>query len=69
MKRAWTAAAALVLGSACLPGAVTHYQTVIEGILERDIGVAKYFSYIVIKSPIVKLHYPLAKLFGPSGLG
>jgi DNA-binding Lrp family transcriptional regulator len=43
---------------------VSHYQTVVEGILEQDIGVAKYFSYIVIKSPIQKLHYPLAKLFG-----
>lgn len=42
---------------------VAHYQTVIEAILERDIGVSKYFSYIVIKSPIVKLHYPLGKLF------
>jgi DNA-binding Lrp family transcriptional regulator len=41
---------------------VAHYQSVIEDILERDIGVAKYFSYIVIKSPIEKLHYPLAKL-------
>ncbi|MCC6172673.1 MAG: Lrp/AsnC family transcriptional regulator [Gammaproteobacteria bacterium] len=43
---------------------VAHYQAVIEGILERDIGVAKYFSYIVIKTPFQKLHYPLAKLFG-----
>jgi hypothetical protein len=25
-----------------------------EAILERNIGVSKYFSYIVIKSPIVK---------------
>jgi DNA-binding Lrp family transcriptional regulator len=41
---------------------VAHYQSVIEDILERDIGVAKYFSYIVIKSPIERLHYPLAKL-------
>jgi DNA-binding Lrp family transcriptional regulator len=41
---------------------VAHHQSVIETILERDIGVAKYFSYIVIKSPIEKLHYPLAKL-------
>jgi DNA-binding Lrp family transcriptional regulator len=48
---------------------VTHYQSVMEGILERNIGVAKYFSYIVIKSPIVKLHYPLAKLFTTSGQG
>jgi DNA-binding Lrp family transcriptional regulator len=44
---------------------VAHYQSVMENILERNIGIAKYFSYIVIKSPIVKLHYPLAKLFGP----
>ena len=42
---------------------VAHYQSIIENILERDIGVAKYFSYIVIKTPIEKLHYPLAKLF------
>jgi len=42
---------------------VAHYQSIMENILERDIGVAKYFSYIVIKSPIEKLHYPLAKLF------
>ncbi|MGQ0836007.1 MAG: Lrp/AsnC family transcriptional regulator [Gammaproteobacteria bacterium] len=47
---------------------VAHYQSVIEGILERDIGVAKYFSYIVIKSPFQKLHYPLAKLFGDEHL-
>jgi len=44
---------------------VAHYQSVMESILEHDIGVAKYFSYIVIKSPIEKLHYPLAKLFSP----
>jgi DNA-binding Lrp family transcriptional regulator len=42
---------------------VAHYQSIMENILERDIGVAKYFSYIVIKSPIEKLHYPLTKLF------
>jgi DNA-binding Lrp family transcriptional regulator len=42
---------------------VGHYQSVMEDILDCNIGVAKYFSYIVIKSPIEKLHYPLAKLF------
>ena len=36
----------------------------IENILERNIGITKYFSYIVIKSPIVKMYYPLVKLFG-----
>lgn len=29
---------------------VSHYQEVIEGILERNIGMEKYFSYIVIKT-------------------
>ena len=43
---------------------VAHYQSVIESVLEREIGVAKYFSYIVIKTPFQKLHYPLGRLFG-----
>lgn len=43
---------------------VNHYQSIIEGLLERNIGIEKYFSYIVIKSPIVKMYYPLVKLFG-----
>lgn len=33
---------------------VDHYQEVIEALLERDVGIAKYFSYIVIKSPLVR---------------
>jgi len=41
---------------------VTHYQSVMEGLLERDIGIEKYFSYIIIKSPIVKTHYHLESL-------
>ena len=43
---------------------VNHYQNVIEGLLERKIGIEKYFSYIVIKSPFVKYHYPIDRLFG-----
>lgn len=42
---------------------VAHYQSIMESILESEVGVAKYFSYIVIKSPIVKVHCPLSKLF------
>ena len=33
---------------------VAHYQEIVENILERNIGVDKYFSYIVIKSILVK---------------
>jgi DNA-binding Lrp family transcriptional regulator len=42
---------------------VNHYQQVIEGLLERNIGIEKYFSYIVIKSPFVKTHCAIEKLF------
>jgi len=42
---------------------VNHYQTLIEGLLERNIGIAKYFSYIVIKTPFVKSHLPIEQLF------
>lgn len=42
---------------------INHYQAVIEDVLDRDIGVDKYFSYIVIKSSFVKHHFPLERLF------
>ena len=41
---------------------VPHYQSVVERLLEAEIGVEKYFSYVVIKSVFVKQHYPLEKL-------
>jgi DNA-binding Lrp family transcriptional regulator len=44
---------------------VNHYQQIIEGLLERNVGIEKYFSYIVIKSPFVKTHYPILRLFNP----
>ncbi len=41
---------------------VLHYQSIVEELLERRIGIEKYFSYIVIKSPFIKHHYPIEKL-------
>lgn len=43
---------------------VAHYQSIIEGMLESDFGIEKYFSYVVIKSPFIKHHYPIQNLFG-----
>lgn len=43
---------------------VAHYQSIIEGMLENDYGIEKYFSYVVIKSPFIKHHYPIQDLFG-----
>jgi DNA-binding Lrp family transcriptional regulator len=47
---------------------VSHYQSVIENILDRDLGIEKYFSYIVIKSPIIKPSYPIKVLFDDRSL-
>ncbi|WP_342363494.1 Lrp/AsnC family transcriptional regulator [Terrarubrum flagellatum] len=42
---------------------LSHYQEIVEGMLERNIGISKYFSYIVIKTPIQKFEHPLGSLF------
>ncbi|MBV1790452.1 Lrp/AsnC family transcriptional regulator [Marinobacterium sp. D7] len=44
---------------------VVHYQSIMEDLLEQRIGIDKYFSYIVIKSPVVKRYYPIEKLIAP----
>jgi DNA-binding Lrp family transcriptional regulator len=41
---------------------INHYQEQMENLLERNIGIEKYFSYIVLKSPIVKSVLPLKAL-------
>jgi len=38
---------------------VSHYQEIFESILDRNIGVEKYFSYIVIKSVIDRDSVPV----------
>lgn len=43
---------------------VSHYQSIIENMLESDYGIEKYFSYIVIKSPFIKHKFPIQNLFG-----
>ncbi len=47
---------------------VAHYQSVIEGMLEGEYGIEKYFSYVVIRSPFIKRHYPIQGLFGEQSL-
>lgn len=41
---------------------VRHYQEVVEGLIDRDIGIARYFSYVVIKRVHERLDYPLKEL-------
>ncbi|WP_343548576.1 Lrp/AsnC family transcriptional regulator [Ralstonia sp.] len=42
---------------------VAHYHSIAEDVLRQDVNIDKYFSYIVIKSPINKSHYPIEQLF------
>lgn len=41
---------------------IAHYQQMIETMLDRNMGISKYFSYIVIKSTVVKNHVALKSL-------
>ncbi|WP_386080583.1 Lrp/AsnC family transcriptional regulator [Vreelandella sp. F11] len=41
---------------------IAHYQGVMEALIEDEIGIEKYFSYIVIKTPINKEQLPLRTL-------
>lgn len=42
---------------------IGEYQSIMERLVDLDIGIDKYFSFVVLKSPIVKAHVPLASIF------
>nr|WP_156584127.1 Lrp/AsnC family transcriptional regulator [Agrobacterium vitis] len=42
---------------------IGEYQSIMERLTDMDIGIDKYFSFVVLKSPIVKSHMPLTSLF------
>ncbi|WP_353224566.1 Lrp/AsnC family transcriptional regulator [Salinisphaera hydrothermalis] len=42
---------------------VGEYQTIIENLGDGEIGIDKYFSFVVMRSPFVKNHLPLKSLF------
>jgi len=44
-------------------GGIVEYQTIMERLIDMDIGIDKYFSFVVLKSPIIKPHMPLTSLF------
>lgn len=39
-----------------------HYQDVVEGLLAQNIGIARYFSYVVIKRVHERFEYPIRDL-------
>lgn len=42
---------------------IGEYQEIMEKLTDMDIGIDKYFSYVVLKSPIMRAHMPLTTLF------
>nr|WP_241665525.1 Lrp/AsnC family transcriptional regulator [Pseudoroseomonas oryzae] len=44
---------------------IQHYQDTIEMLLAQNIGIEKYFSYVVIKTVFAHQNYPLERFFPP----
>lgn len=42
---------------------IVEYQTMMERFIDMDIGIDKYFSFVVLKTPIARTHMPLTSLF------
>jgi DNA-binding Lrp family transcriptional regulator len=42
---------------------ISEYQEIMERLTDLEIGFDRYFSFVVLKSPIVKSHMPLTSLF------
>ncbi|WP_244818281.1 Lrp/AsnC family transcriptional regulator [Caballeronia sp. Lep1P3] len=42
---------------------VSHYHRVIEALIARDIGIDRHFSYVIVRTPLVRTGYPLESLF------
>jgi DNA-binding Lrp family transcriptional regulator len=44
-------------------GSIGDYQALMERLTDMDIGIDKYFSFVVMKSPFIKTHLPLRTIF------
>lgn len=43
---------------------ISDYQIIMESLIDRDVGIDKYFSFVVIKTPFIKTQIPLSRIFG-----
>ena len=44
---------------------ITQYQEIMEDLLDKNLGIDKYFSYVVIKPVVAKNEVPLLDLLEP----
>lgn len=47
---------------------ITEYQEIMENLLDMNIGMKKYFSYVVFKTPIMPRQVPVLAVFRKSEL-
>jgi DNA-binding Lrp family transcriptional regulator len=45
---------------------IAEYQKLMDNLLGQGLGITKYFSFLVLKSPILKAGYPLGVVVTPS---
>jgi hypothetical protein len=43
---------------------VSHFQRIMDALLQADLGIDKFSSYIVLRVPFVKHESPLDRRFG-----
>lgn len=45
-------------------GSISDYQTIMEGLIDRqEVGIDKYFSFVVMKTPFARSLLPISMLF------
>lgn len=44
---------------------VVHYQETMDSLLDAEVGIVRFSSYIVLRQPFIKHEYPLDVLFKP----
>ncbi|MFB9151254.1 Lrp/AsnC family transcriptional regulator [Roseovarius ramblicola] len=45
---------------------ISDYQEIIEELIDRNTGIDRYFSFVVMKTPFIKRQLPLTRLFTDS---
>lgn len=46
---------------------IIHYQSTIQNLLDSDLGISKYHSYVIMKEIVSRKAYPIARLTGMDG--
>jgi DNA-binding Lrp family transcriptional regulator len=48
-----------------ITGGISEYQALMDNLLACELGIDKYFSFIVLKSPVLNPEFPLSVVMNP----